>query len=73
MLVEERPLRDHNQEGKCCATETDVESLVDILGDEAGEEGNHSYYREEAVGYVFGESLAFEVLRGQLSDDGCKS
>ena len=62
MLVEERPLWDDDQECKCGTAESDVEGLVDVLGDEAGEEGDGSHYGEQAICDVFGESLSFEVL-----------
>lgn len=62
VLVEEGPRWDNNEERERCAAETDVHCLVDILRDEAGEEGYDTHDREQAIGDVLGEPLALEVL-----------
>ena len=64
MLVEERPGRHHDQECECRAAETDAERLVDILSDEADEEGENARGAEEDGADLFDEALACEVLDG---------
>lgn len=62
VLVEERPRRNDDQERESGAAEADVERLIDVLRREADKECYCADDGEEAVGDVFGESLAFEVL-----------
>ena len=40
MLLEERPWWDDDEEGESSAAKTDVEGKLDVLGDEADEEGD---------------------------------
>lgn len=46
-LIEEWPLRHHDQECQSCAAQSDVESFVDVLAYEAGEEGDSARSDEE--------------------------
>lgn len=69
LLVVERPLRDNDQECDCGAAESEVKGFVDVLGDEAGEEGEDAGQSEQGGGEELGEGLAFEVLRDCVS--GC--
>ena len=62
MLIEQRPWRDYNQERESCAAKPDVECLVDVLRDEADEEGEDARDAEEGGADVFCEALAGEVL-----------
>lgn len=66
MSIEERPLRHHDQKRKSRAAEPDVQCLVDVLCDEAGEEGDDAGDGEEDGADCFGETLAFEVLCGSM-------
>lgn len=62
MLVEERPRRHDHDKRECRPPETDVERLIDILGEEADEEGDCANEREEAICEIICETLPFEVL-----------
>ena len=63
MLVEERPRWDHNQECQRSASQTDVECLVDVLGDEADYKGQYTRDGEEDGADLLGEALTFEILQ----------
>lgn len=78
MLVEERPWRNNRQESESRPSQANVESLLDILTDNADEECNDARQGEKGVCDEFSETLSFEVLGngGQVlvqSDNGKKA
>lgn len=62
LLIVEWPLRYHDQECESSAAQSEVEGAVDVLGDEAGEEGEDASESEKGGGEELGERLALEVL-----------
>jgi hypothetical protein len=69
-LIEEGPLRHHDQECECRTAQADVESLIDVLSDVACEEGEDTTDAEQDGGEMFGELLALEVLEIVVSELG---
>lgn len=64
--VEVGPLRHHDEERQRCAAEPDVECFVDVLRDEANEDGDDAGSDEEEGRKEVGEALAVKVLLGAL-------
>ena len=62
VLVEERPRRHNHEKCESCTSQTNVESAVDVLREEANQECDCADEGEEAICDVFDESLSFEVL-----------
>lgn len=66
-----RPRRQAHQEGHRRPAQPDVQRVVDVLSEEAGEEGEDASYGEQNGGEGFDEVLAVEVLwRGGVLERG---
>lgn len=62
MFVEKRPRRHNHEESESCTSQTNVEGGVDVLRQEADQECDGADEGEEAIGDVFCQTLALEVL-----------
>lgn len=73
MRIIPRPRRHAHQKRHRRPAQPDIQRVVDILGDEAGEEGEEAGRGEQEGGEGFDEGLAVEVLlcgRGWLEGGG---
>lgn len=62
MLIEEGPRWNNRQERESCPSQANVESMLDILADDAHEECDDTGHSEQGICDVFGQTLALEVL-----------
>jgi len=62
ILIPEGPWRDRNEKSQSCAAEADIKCVVDVLCDEASEEGEDAGECEEEGAESFDAGFSLEVL-----------